>query len=129
MFGVKIALKIAAVTGTGGLLLALAGVSGAVASSARKRRREIGIRMALGATPARVVSLIAREGIVIAGLGAALGLLIGRFFATLLKSFVPGSGQSANTAAAILVTLACVIASVAPALDASRTDPANTLRD
>ncbi len=131
MFGVKIALKIAGVVGAGGLLLALAGLYGVVASSARRRRREIGIRLALGATAAGVVKLIGREAICIAALGTAAGLLLAASGSRLLRSFVPGSGQSlwSGVVAAVLMAVACLIASAVPAIKALRLDPAKVLRE
>jgi ABC-type lipoprotein release transport system permease subunit len=131
MFGVKIALKIAGIVGTGGLLLALAGLYGVVACSARRRRREVGIRLALGATPSGVVKLIAREAVLIAACGTVAGLLLAASGSRLLRSFVPGSGQSAwsSAVAAVAMALACLIASAVPALRALRVDPAKVLRE
>jgi len=131
MFAVKIALKIAGIVGMGGLLLALAGLYGVVAISARRRRREIGIRLALGATAAGVVRLIAREAMYLAVFGTAAGLVLATFGSRLLRSFVPGSGQSlwSSAVAAVVMVLVCLIASAVPVLRALRMDPAKVLRE
>lgn len=131
MFGVKIALKMAAAAGAGGLLLALAGLYGVVSSTVARRRREIGIRMALGATRVHVFSAILRDGAAIAVLGSAAGLLFARSLAGLLKGFVPGARDSgwANAGAAALTILACLMACVIPAARALRVDPAKVLKE
>ena len=131
MFGVKIALRIAAVVGGGGLLLALAGLSGAVSSTVARRRQEIAIKVALGATQVQVLVAILREGMTIALLGTAAGLILARFWSGLLAGFVPGSGESAwaSAFAAALMMFASLIACVVPAMRALKLEPAQVLRD
>src|SRR5487761_1901234 len=110
MFGVKLALKIASVVGGGGLALALAGLYGVVSSAARRRRREIGIRLALGAPRISVVSLVAREALTIAAFGSAVGLILARFLSVLLRGFVPGAGEPALAGAIAAGLMAAVTA-------------------
>ncbi len=74
MFGVKVALRVAGVVGGGGLLLALAGLYGVVSSAVARRRREIGIRVALGARHGSVFAMMVRQGMGLAVVGTAVGL-------------------------------------------------------
>ncbi len=126
MFAVKAALRIAAITGAGGLLLALAGLYGVVSSSVARRRREIGIRIALGARHGTVFAMIVRQGMTIAILGTAAGLYGSRLF----HKFVPAPSSAWPSAgAASLILGASLIACAVPAIRALRLDPAVVLRE
>jgi hypothetical protein len=132
MFGIKAALKIAGLAGTGGLALALAGLYGVVSSAVARRRREIGIRVALGAGLGTVFAMIVRQGLTIAAIGTAMGLGAGLAGTRLLRGFVPGSGAWswwASAGAAGLMMGASFIACAVPAIRARRTDPAAVLRE
>jgi predicted lysophospholipase L1 biosynthesis ABC-type transport system permease subunit len=132
MFAVKIALRIAAVTGGGGLLLALAGLYGVVSSAVSRRRREIAIRIALGARHDSVFAMIVRQGMTIAVLGVAMGLVAAQLGSRLLRGLVPGSGASspsATAAAAALMIGASLVACAVPAIRALRVDPTAVLRE
>jgi hypothetical protein len=131
MFGVKVALRIAGVVGGGGLLLALGGLYGVVSSAVARRRREIGIRVALGARHGTVFAMILRQGMIIAVVGMAAGLVAAQFGCRLLRGFVPGSGDASNWAslgAAGLMMAASLVACVVPAIRVLRVDPAVVLR-
>lgn len=123
MFGVKVALRVAGVVGGAGLLLALAGLYGIVSSAVARRRREIGIRVALGARPAAVFAMIVRQGMAVATMGTAVGLAA----AQLLCRLVPGRGG--RWWAAGLVIGASLVACAVPAIRALRVDPAAVLRE
>jgi hypothetical protein len=131
MFGVKVALRIAGVVGGGGLLLALAGLYGVVSSAVARRRREIGIRVALGARQGQVFAMIVRQGMVIAAVGTFVGLAAALSGSRLLRGLVPGSGESllASLGAAGLVIVASLVACAVPAIRALRVDPAKVLRE
>jgi putative ABC transport system permease protein len=132
MFGVKIALRIAEVVGGGGLLLALGGLYGVVSSAVARRRREIAIRIALGASHLRVFAMIVRQGMVFAMVGAAAGLVAAQLGSRLLRGLVPGSGDSslsASAGAAALMIGASLVACAVPAMRALRVDPAAVLRE
>jgi ABC-type antimicrobial peptide transport system permease subunit len=114
------------------LFLAGLGIYGVLAFSVVQRRREIGIRRALGATSANVTGMILRNGL---GLAVA-GLIVGAFLAaastramqSLLFGVKPIDPVSMCVAAAILLlsaTAACLI----PTMTAARVDPASVLRD
>jgi predicted permease len=130
MFGVKVALRIAGIVGSGGLLLALAGLHSVVSSAVARRRREIGIRVALGARRHKVVAMVMREGMTIAVIGTAAGLAVAQLGSNLLRGLVPGPASSiwASAAAAGLVLGASMIASAVPAIRALKVDPAALLR-
>jgi putative ABC transport system permease protein len=131
MFGVKVALRIAGVAGGGGLLLALAGLYGVVSSAVERRRREIGIRVALGARYEAVFAMIVRQGMTIAMVGTGVGIVAAQLGCRLLRGFVPGSGGSllwASLGAAGLMVGASLVACAVPAFRALRVDPAAVLR-
>jgi ABC-type antimicrobial peptide transport system permease subunit len=125
----------ATVTGVfGALALALAtfGVYGLVSFSVIQRTREIGIRRAVGATSAHIVSLVVRDHRTIVGVGLALGLAMGAGGAVLLQAFLAGVGPTdavALVSAVVLVSAAALAASALPALRATRGDPMAALRD
>ncbi|HZD06480.1 MAG TPA: FtsX-like permease family protein, partial [Longimicrobiales bacterium] len=108
--------------------LAAVGLYGVVAYLASRRRREIGIRMALGAEDHHVVQLVAREGF-LAALG---GIALGATGALVLARMVPGPLQVdvSRTVGVVsaLVLGVVVAASVAPARGAGRTPPSDSLR-
>jgi len=113
------------------LVLSVVGLYGVISYRASQRRGEIGVRLALGARPRDVVSLILREGLGMAVLGVVLGVpflwLGGRYLQkelTNMKALDPGSlflGLS-------VLLLATLLAAGLPALRASMLDPAETLR-
>jgi putative ABC transport system permease protein len=111
--------------------LAGLGVWGVAAQAVGQRTREIGVRVALGASPGRVGELIARQGLVpiVTGLviGLAAGLGTGRLMRSLLFQVTPSDPW---TLAATLGALAAVgvVATVGPALRAARIDPVDALR-
>jgi len=132
MFGVKAALRVAGTAGGAGLLLALAGLYGVVSSSVARRRREIGIRVALGGSHSVLFAMIVRQGMTIATIGTVLGLAAAFCGSPLLRGLVPGSGAPSIWACAIaagLVLAASMIACAVPALRALRVDPARVLRE
>jgi len=117
----------------GGLALLLAGVGlyGVTAYSVARRRTEIGIRMALGADAARVLTLVLSRVAMLVCSGIVVGLLasawLSRFVAALLFGLEPRDPVAMTIAAATLA-LAGVLAGGLPALRATRIDPADVLR-
>jgi putative ABC transport system permease protein len=114
------------------LLLAGLGLYGVTSYAITRRRAEIGIRMALGAEPAGVVRLVLVRVFMLVALGVIIGTMVSlwssRFITSLLYDLQPRDAVTLVTAA---VTLAAVgaIAGWLPAYRASRTDPAQVLRD
>lgn len=113
------------------VVLTAVGIHGLIASSVTERTREMGIRMALGATASRAVGTIAAPGLAMAAAGIALGSLAARAGVDVLRSFVwgisPTDPLTFFAVAAFCLALAAV-ASVLPALRILRLDPATTLR-
>jgi predicted permease len=113
------------------LLLAALGVSGVLAYLVSRRRREIGVRMALGASRGNVVALILRRGLSTAGIGIAAGLLAALFVTPLMAGLLYGVSPrdpAIFAAVALLLLAIAAAASAIPALRASRTDPLDALR-
>lgn len=113
------------------LLLAAIGVYGVLAYAVRQRAREIGIRVALGASPDDVRNMIIREGLVVSGAGAVAGLVAASFTARLLASQLHGvEPHDAATFAVVPVVLLVVAlaASYLPARRATRIDPQECLK-
>jgi putative ABC transport system permease protein len=112
--------------------LAALGLYGVLAHAVTERQREIGVRVALGATRANVLGLVAREGGVLVGVGVALGVAGGlagtRLLAHLLYDVSP-SDPLALIAAIVLLGIAAAVAVWIPARRALRVDPMVALRD
>ncbi len=117
----------------GGLALALtlSGIYGVLSYLITQRTKEIGIRMALGATTGRVTRLVLRQSGRLAaigiGLGTALALGVSRAFASHLV-FVNTFDLLAYAAGVLLVAAACFVAAYLPSRRAARIDPVTTLR-
>ena len=114
------------------LVLAAVGIFGVLAFSVNQRRREFGIRMAVGAQAGDVLRMVLGRSLRIAAGGIALGLagaaLLARAAATLLFGIQPLDGGTYSFAAALLAAVA-VAAGLVPAVRAARVDPAVTLRE
>jgi predicted permease len=113
-------------------LLAAVGTYGVLSYMVTERRREIGIRMALGAARGRVLRLVMSQGLTLAGIGAALGiagsLALTRLMESLLFGVQPSDPLTLATVIAaigVIATIACVV----PAHRATRVDPVVVLRD
>lgn len=114
------------------LFLAAIGIYGVLAYQVSQRRREIGIRMALGAESGSIFTMVLREGGLIVGLGAAFGLGGAFFLRQTLQSQLYETGamdpRVIAAVAAMLIAVA-MIACVLPARRAARTDPLIALSD
>jgi ABC-type antimicrobial peptide transport system permease subunit len=114
------------------LLLAAIGTYGVLSYMVTERRREIGIRMALGAERGAVLGQVVRQGLLLAGVGVAAGL-VGAFGLTRLVASLLFGVQPTDpaTIAVVVGTIAIVAAgaSLLPAWRASRVDPIVVLRD
>jgi len=114
------------------LLLAALGLYGVTSHSVSRRRAEIGVRMALGASATRVVALILRRLGWLISAGVAVGLLISwwasQFVAALLFGLGPRDPIAFGLAAVVLAVIG-VIAGWLPAHRASRIDPVRVLRE
>jgi len=113
------------------LILAAIGIYGVMSFSVAQQTHEIGLRMALGASPGRVLSLVLREGILLAVTGLALGLggtyLVGRTMQSVLYE-VTAIDPLAVGGVAVLLLIAAALACYLPARRATRVDPMTALR-
>ena len=113
------------------LLLAVIGVYGLVSYSVSQRTREIGIRVALGASSSQVVGPIVRHGMILALAGVAIGLVGALFAARVVASFLYGvepTDPLTFTAVAVLLLGVAFVASYLPSRRALRVDPLTALR-
>jgi putative ABC transport system permease protein len=112
--------------------LASLGLYGVISYSAKQRTREIGVRIAFGATERDVVRLILGQGLVVALAGIGLGLAGAAAVTRVVNSFLVGvSATDPITFAAVpaLLLAVAIVASFVPARRASRVDPNVALRD
>jgi len=113
------------------LLLSAVGIYGLVANSVAERTRELGIRIALGATPLQTLIVAAAPGVVLGAVGVAIGLVGARAGARVMQSLVwnVSVGDPATFAlAAGVVFVVAVVATIAPSLSILRLDPVRALR-
>jgi len=127
----RFALIVFEVFAAAALALAAIGLYGVLSGSVAERRREIGVRSALGATRAQIVSLVVREGMGLTLLGVAIGLAGAAVATRALVTLLFGvSRLDPGTYAAVILVLAGVsaVACWIPASRAARVDPSITLR-
>jgi len=127
----RVAAQTIVLVGIVATLLAAVGLYGVVAYAVGRRTREIGIRMALGAAPGGVMGMVMRQGMGLAGAGAAFGLLLAWIAARVIASALYGVGAADpvawSAAVAVLLTSAA-LANYVPARRAARVDPSIALR-
>jgi predicted permease len=114
------------------LLVATVGLYSVVAFHVEGRRKEMGLRAALGATSASLVGLVVREGLRASVGGLVLGLFLAWLMAPLVASFLYGvepQDTSSFAGAGLLLLLATLVASAVPAMRAGRVDPPIALRE
>ena len=120
-----------AIAGTMALLLGIAGVYGVIAYAVTQRRREIGIRIALGAQAGDIRRLFVRRGLMLGIIGLAAGLGGALGFTSWMESLVFGiSPRDPLTFAVmpVLLVSAALLASYLPARRAATIDPVETMR-
>jgi ABC-type antimicrobial peptide transport system permease subunit len=119
--------------GTLGLVLAMAGLYSVLAYLVSMRRREIGIRMALGAQPGQIVQDVGRTGLGLVAIGLAVGglgsVLLLRLLASQLSAFA-SDGLDVPTFAMVagLLGTAALLACIVPARRAARVQPTDAMR-
>ena len=113
------------------VLLAAVGIFGLMAQVVTRRTPEIGVRMALGATPADVLRLVVRQGVLLAAVGGLAGLAGAFLLARALRSLLFGVGAGdplSYVSAAAVMTVSVLVACALPAWRAARIDPTLALR-
>jgi predicted permease len=122
----------AAALGLIGLALALVGLYGVVSYTAVRRTREIGIRMALGAQANTIRVLILRQGVIVAGIGLAVGVVLSLATAPIVRRFLLGVSATdplTFVGVAVLLSVVTLAACYMPVRRAMRIDPATALRE
>jgi putative ABC transport system permease protein len=124
-------LVLLAIAGAMALILGIVGIYGVIAYAVTQRTREIGIRMALGAQSSELKRMFVRHGLLLAGIGAIIGLGaaagLTRLMASLLFGVTALDPLTYIAVAAILIA-AAALASYLPARRATRVDPLDALR-
>jgi putative ABC transport system permease protein len=113
------------------LLLAVVGLYGVLAQLVVQRTQEIGIRMALGAQASDVLHLFMKQGMLLTGVGAGLGLLVASRFARFLGSLLYGvrpEDPPILGGVSLTLILAALLATYVPARRATRVNPIDSLR-
>jgi VIT1/CCC1 family predicted Fe2+/Mn2+ transporter len=123
----------ALLAGFGGLALLLAalGLHAVMTFSVRQRWREMGIRLALGATRRGVTALVVRRGVQLAGVGIVVGLALSLGAAQLLRAMLFGITPTDGVTFALVTLLLLAVAAVSswwPARRAARVDPVTAMR-
>jgi putative ABC transport system permease protein len=114
------------------LLLAGIGIAGVLATSVSRRTQEIGVRLALGARPRTLVTMILREGLALAAIGLAVGWPVAWMLSRVMQSLlfeVQPRDPLAFAGAAALMSIVAVAASGIPAWRATRVEPIAALRN
>ena len=115
-----------------GVVLGAVGVYGVIAYAVGEQRREIGIRIALGAEPRGVASSVVMRGVRYAGIGVAIGLVGALGVTRLMRTLVFGvstTDPATFGALSVFLIMVAAMASYLPARQAARTDPMVALRD
>jgi predicted permease len=127
----RISALLLGIFGAVGLTLAAIGLYGVMSYSVRCRTREIGIRMALGAKPRKVLKMILRQGLTLTAIGLAIGLaialVVGRFAASVLYG-TSGSDVLTFAVVSIVLMATAAIAILIPARRAAHVQPTVALR-
>jgi macrolide transport system ATP-binding/permease protein len=129
--GPAVAIKLVSTMGAMALLLAIGGLYGLIAFNVSRRTREIGIRMAIGAAPSQVLRMVMHKGMVLVGVGTAIGLAMGFGLEKAMNSMLFNAGGIDLWVYAVVVPamfLVTMLAAFVPALKASRIHPTEALR-
>jgi predicted permease len=113
------------------LLISIVGVAGVLAFSVSGRTREFGVRLALGAQPKRILTNVLCEGLVMAGIGVAAGVLFGMALVRVIGKYtadIQAPGMTPLVVSGSVILMAAVIASALPAMRAAHVDAAVALR-
>jgi len=127
----RFAMQVVGLFGILALLLAAVGIYGVIAYSVTQRTREIGIRVALGASKTAILRWVLKQGMILTITGVVIGLVGAYALTRLLRSLLFGVGPAdilTYGALAALLTLVALIACYVPARRATKVDPLVALR-
>jgi ABC-type antimicrobial peptide transport system permease subunit len=113
-------------------LFAMLGVYGLTARAVTRRTREMGIRVALGALGPQVMGLVLRRGLLLAALGAGIGLAISVFATRVVEGLLFGVSRLdpvSLVGIAVIIAAGSIVACLPPSRRATRVDPTVALRD
>jgi len=113
------------------LLLCAIGIYGTIAYSVSQRTRELGLRLALGATRGKLLELIMKEGMLLVAIGIAIGLALSFMVSRMISGMLFGITALDPVTFILASTILFIIAAAAcffPALRSSRMDPLEALR-
>jgi predicted permease len=131
LWGVRLVAEVITAVGVVGLVLSVLGLYAVIAYSVSQRTREIGIRMAVGASAPRVLGMVLRQGLVLSGIGIGVGLLLTLALSTVLSEVLNGVNPR-DPAVYVLGTMVLLsvtlFATYLPARRAARVDPQAALR-
>jgi len=131
LWGVRLIAEVIAAVGVVGLALGVLGLYGVIAYSVSQRTREIGIRMAVGATSGRVLGMVLRQGLTLTVVGVGVGMMLTLAMSTAIGSLLNGVNPrdpAVYAAAVALLVTVTLVAAYLPARRASRVDPQEALR-
>lgn len=114
-----------------GFVLAAVGLHGLIAQTVVERRRELGIRLAIGAAPTGIVTLVLRRATLVLSMGLAAGLALAWSSGRLVESQLFGitsRDPMPYAVAAVLMIAVVILASISPAVAATRVDPIEVLK-
>ena len=114
------------------ILLASLGLYGTLSYFVIQRRREVGLRLAIGAVPAQILNRFLQQGLAVAAIGCVVGLALAAALSRLVSGLLFGisSADPASYAAvAVLMLVVAALASILPAARAARLDPMRALRE
>jgi predicted lysophospholipase L1 biosynthesis ABC-type transport system permease subunit len=127
----RAAWALSAAAGSIGIVIAIIGMYGVISFAVARRRRELSIRLAIGARPREILVMILKQGLALALVGTAVGVLaalgLTRFGATLLYGVNPTDTTTFVVVPSFLVAVA-LVACMLPARTAARLDPVDVLR-
>jgi macrolide transport system ATP-binding/permease protein len=131
LFPQRLAAWLAAIVGVTGVLLAALGIYGVAAYHVSQRRREIGVRLAMGALREQVLGMIVRHGGRLFAVGAALGLAIAALLTRLLEGMLYGVHPfdlMSFAGGAVVLGVLALVATLVPGLRAASINPVEALR-
>src|SRR5581483_10503 len=131
LFPMRVGAGLAGAFGLLALVLAALGIYGVMSYSTSQRTREVGIRVALGASKSEVLRLLVKPGVILTVIGMAIGLVLAILVSTLIAGMLYGVNSTDPITfggISVLLSAVAIIASAIPAWRAAKVDPMIALR-